>query len=141
PARRSAATATTATRWRGWIWRPRGESANGSRRGCWATRSPAPQGMGDNGRMETKLDRIRSALQALDPAHLDVLDESHMHSRGLETHYKAVIASEAFTGKMRVRRHQAVYAALGPLMQEIHALALHAYTPDEWAAQGAAPDS
>ena len=98
-------------------------------------------GMGDNGAMETKLDRIRSALQGLDPAHLEVLDESHMHSRGLETHYKAVIASEAFSGKMRVRRHQAVYAALGPLMQEIHALALHAYTPDEWAAQGAAPDS
>ena len=97
--------------------------------------------MGDNGRMETKLDRIRTALEGLDPAHLDVLDESHMHSRGLETHYKAVIASDAFAGKMRVRRHQAVYAALGPLMQEIHALALHTYTPDEWTEHGAAPDS
>ncbi len=97
--------------------------------------------IGDNGRMETKLDRIRDALQAFNPAHLEVLDESHMHSRGLETHYKAVIASDAFSGQMRVRRHQAVYAALGPLMQEIHALALHTYTPEEWAAQGAAPDS
>lgn len=89
----------------------------------------------------SKIDRIRSALEALSPAHLEVLDESHMHSRGLETHYKAIIASDAFAGRMRVRRHQAVYAALGPLMQDIHALALHTYTPDEWAAQGSAPDS
>ena len=26
-------------------------------------------------------------------------------------------------------------------MQEIHALALHTYTPDEWAQAGGAPDS
>lgn len=91
--------------------------------------------------MTTKREQIQNALQTLAPTHLEVLDESHMHSRGLETHYKAVIASEAFTGKMRVRRHQAVYAALGPLMQQIHALALHTYTPEEWAAQGAAPES
>ncbi len=91
--------------------------------------------------MSTKIDRIRAALQALSPSHLDVLDESHMHSRGLETHYKAVIASEAFEGKSQVRRHQAVYAAMGALMGEIHALALHTYTAAEWASQGAAPDS
>lgn len=88
-----------------------------------------------------KIDRIRDALQALSPAHLDVLDESHMHSRGLETHYKVVIASDAFAGKPAVRRHQAVYAALGELMREVHALALHAYTPAEWSATGTAPDS
>ena len=87
------------------------------------------------------LDRIHAALGALAPSHLEVLDESHMHSRGLETHYKAVIASEAFQGRSPVRRHQAVYAAMGPLMGEIHALALHTYTAAEWAAQGAAPDS
>ncbi|MBD7988913.1 BolA family transcriptional regulator [Luteimonas sp. Sa2BVA3] len=89
----------------------------------------------------SKLDRIHAALGALAPSHLEVLDESHMHSRGLETHYKAVIASEAFQGRSPVRRHQAVYAAMGPLMGEIHALALHTYTAAEWAAQGAAPDS
>lgn len=91
--------------------------------------------------MDSKIDRIREALQAFSPEHLDVVDESHMHSRGLETHYKAVIASDRFKGQMRVRRHQAVYAALGPLMQEIHALALHTYTPEEWATERAAPDS
>ncbi len=91
--------------------------------------------------MDTKLERIRVALAALSPSHLEVLDESHMHSRGLETHYKAVVASSAFEGLSAVRRHQAVYAAMGPLMAELHALALHTYTPDEWTALGAAPAS
>lgn len=91
--------------------------------------------------METKLDRIRDALQAFNPAHLEVLDESHMHSRGLETHYKAVVVSEAFDGKRLIQRHQAVYAAMGALMQQIHALALHTYTPAEWEADASVPDS
>ena len=91
--------------------------------------------------MDTKADRIHAALQALAPSHLEVLDESHMHSRGLETHYKATVVSEAFAGKSAVKRHQAVYAALGGLMQDIHALALHTYTAPEWATRGAAPES
>ncbi|WP_202845299.1 BolA family protein [Luteimonas saliphila] len=91
--------------------------------------------------MSTKADLLRAALQPLSPTYLDVADESHMHSRGLETHYKAVIASEAFAGRRAVQRHQLVYRALGPLMQQVHALALHTYTPEEWAEQGAAPDS
>jgi BolA protein len=91
--------------------------------------------------MTTRAARIHAALEALSPTHLEVLDESHMHSRGLETHYKAVVVCEAFAGKPAVRRHQAVYAALGGLMAEVHALALHTYTPDEWARHGAAPDS
>lgn len=88
-----------------------------------------------------KSDRLRDTLQALRPTHLEVLDESHMHSRGLETHYKAVVVGEAFAGKRAVQRHQLVYRTLGPLMQEIHALALHTYTPAEWEQAGAAPDS
>lgn len=89
----------------------------------------------------TKLERIHAALQALSPSHLDVQDESHMHSRGLETHYKAVVVGDAFDGKRLLQRHQLVYRTLGPLMGEIHALALHTYTTEEWAATGAAPDS
>ena len=85
--------------------------------------------------------RIQSALDTLEPQHLEVLDESHMHSRGQETHYKAVIVSPAFTGLNAVKRHQKVYATLGELMGQFHALALHTYTPEEWAQQGQAPDS
>jgi len=91
--------------------------------------------------MSPKIDRIRSALDALNPAHLELADESHMHSRGLETHYKAVIVSGCFAGLRALQRHQQVYRTLGALMGEIHALALHTYTPDEWALAGQAPDS
>ena len=89
----------------------------------------------------SKQDLITAALAALQPEHLEVLDESHMHGRGLETHYKAVIVSPAFAGLNAVKRHQKVYATVGELMGQIHALALHTYTPQEWAEQGVAPAS
>ena len=44
------------------------------------------------------LEKIRTALQALEPAFLEVIDESHMHSRGQETHYKAVIVTDHLRG-------------------------------------------
>lgn len=88
-----------------------------------------------------KIDLLRAALASLQTQHLDVLDESHMHSRGLETHYKVVIVSELFAGLNAVKRHQKAYAAVGELMGQIHALALHTYTPEEWAQQGVAPAS
>eukprot|EP01132_Coremiostelium_polycephalum_P019568 gene19568-23267_t len=46
-----------------------------------------------------------------------------MHSRGLQTHFKAVLVSQQFEGLNRVKRHQKVYATLGDLMSEFHALA------------------
>jgi BolA family transcriptional regulator, general stress-responsive regulator len=88
-----------------------------------------------------KIDLLQAALATLQAQHLELLDESHMHSRGLETHYKAVIVSEQFAGLNAVKRHQKVYASLGELMGQVHALALHTYTPDEWAQQGVAPAS
>ena len=88
-----------------------------------------------------KIDLLRAALASLKTQHLDVLDESHMHSRGLETHYKVVIVSELFAGLNAVKRHQKAYAAVGELMGQIHALALHTYTLEEWAQQGVAPAS
>lgn len=91
--------------------------------------------------MTTRADQLRAALAALAPSHLDVQDESHMHSRGLETHYKAVVVSAVFDGKRALQRHQAVYRALGEQMQQIHALALHTFTPAEWAAEVQVPDS
>ena len=84
-------------------------------------------------------ERLLASLAALQPEHLDVLDESHMHSRGQETHYKAVIVSAQFAGLNAVKRHQRVYATLGELMGQVHALALHTFTPEEWAAQAFPP--
>jgi BolA protein len=88
-----------------------------------------------------KIDSIQNALQALQPEHLEVLDESHMHRRGQETHYMAVIVSQQFAGLNSVKRHQRAYAAMGDLMREVHALALHTYTPEEWAQQRVIPAS
>lgn len=52
-------------------------------------------------------------------------------------HYRARVVSQAFAGQPRVRRHQAVYAALkGKMGGELHALALTTLTPAEAAAGG-----
>ena len=67
------------------------------------------------------------------------VDEAYSQPR-FETHYKAIGASDALP-PVPGAPPQAVYAALGGLMGEIHALALHTCTPVEWAQQGAAPDS
>ncbi|QLF92028.1 BolA family transcriptional regulator [Pseudomonas sp. ABC1] len=89
-----------------------------------------------------KIDSIRTTLDAqLQPEHLEVFDESHMHSRGQETHYKAVVVSASFDGLNAVKRHQRVYVAMGELMGQIHALAVHTYTPQEWSEQKVAPAS
>lgn len=49
------------------------------------------------------------------------------------THFEAVVVSEAFVGKNRVQRHQLVYQTLGDRMrQDIHALSMKTYTPQEW---------
>ena len=51
-------------------------------------------------------------------------------------HFEALIVSAAFEGKVRVARHQLVYAALGERMRaEIHALSMRTLTPAEYAAR------
>jgi acid stress-induced BolA-like protein IbaG/YrbA len=57
----------------------------------------------------------------------------HVEVIGDGQHFQAVVVSDAFAGKSRVQRHQAVYAALGDRMrEEIHALSMQTLTPDEW---------
>lgn len=93
--------------------------------------------------------KIQSAIDeklqaAFQPSHMTVVNESHMHNvpPGSESHFKVVLASAAFEGKRQVQRHQLVYGALKvELAGEVHALALHTYSPDEWLAKGAAPAS
>lgn len=88
---------------------------------------------------------IQTKLQAaFTIEHLEVVNESHMHSvpANSETHFKVVLVSEGFNGMRKVARHQQVYGALREeLAGEVHALALHTYTPDEWRTQAQAPAS
>ena len=52
-------------------------------------------------------------------------------------HFEAVVIAPAFAGKRSVQRHQLVYRALGTSMgNEIHALALEVFTPEEFAGAG-----
>jgi len=52
-------------------------------------------------------------------------------------HFEAVVVAAAFAGKRSVARHQLVYATLGTAVgNEIHALALQVFTPEEFAQRG-----
>jgi len=81
---------------------------------------------------------------AFDPQYLTVENESHRHNvpPGSESHFKVTIATTAFEGQRLVQRHQSVNRTLKEVLESIHALALHTYTPSEWQARGeAAPQS
>jgi BolA protein len=89
--------------------------------------------------------KIETRLQEqFSPLHLEVVNESHMHNvpPGSESHFKVTLVCEQFDGQMLIKRHRAVNQALGEIMTEIHALALHTMTPEEWFAKGGqAPES
>jgi BolA protein len=75
------------------------------------------------------------------PELLEVHNESHMHAvpRGSETHFRVLVVSPSFTGTTRVGRHRRVHEALREeLAGGVHALAIDAWTPEEWQARGAA---
>ena len=64
------------------------------------------------------------------------LDCTHLEVEGDGQHFTAVIVAPAFAGKSRIQRHQLVYAALGDRMrEEIHALSMKTFSPEEWAAR------
>ena len=82
--------------------------------------------------------RIQGSLKALQPLHIELVNESHMHSGpGAETHWNLVIVSPAFAGKRLLQRHRTVYGALGTELREgIHALTMRTLSPEEWEALG-----
>ena len=71
--------------------------------------------------------------QAFFPDILEVTNESSMHSRGVETHFRVLCVSSYFEGKSRVQRQQDVYRVLNHIVKDqIHALAMNTLTPEEW---------
>lgn len=84
-------------------------------------------------------------LSSLTPAHLEVINESYMHSvpPGSESHFKLVIVSDSFDGESRVKRQQAVNRILvDEFAAGLHALSMQTLTPDEWQVRGGVvPDS
>ena len=83
---------------------------------------------------------------ALPVSSLTVRDDSALHAghagAAAGGHYALTLVSSAFAGKARLARHRLVYDALADVMQRgIHALAITAYTPEEFARLGDAPPS
>ncbi len=84
-------------------------------------------------RIEKKL------IEAMSPVVLQLENESDQHAGppGRESHFKLTVVSEVFCDQRKVRRHQAIYAELADeLAGPVHALAIHAYTPEEWQQRG-----
>ena len=81
--------------------------------------------------------RMRELLRALDPASIEIVDDSAQHAghagaQGGGGHFTLTIVAASFAGQNTLARHRAVYAALSPLMaREIHALAIVARAPGE----------
>ncbi|KQT61560.1 BolA family transcriptional regulator [Methylobacterium sp. Leaf456] len=88
---------------------------------------------------ETLRDWIAERLAAeLAPAHLEVIDESHLHAGhsgarpGGETHFRLDVVAAAFDGKSRIERHRLVNSLLDEAFKRgLHALAVRARTPTE----------
>lgn len=83
--------------------------------------------------------QIQSKLtESFQPLHLEVMNESHMHSVPLnsETHFRVVVVSAQFVGLTRVERQRLVNLALADeLKTGVHALGQQTLTPDEWMVQ------
>lgn len=73
--------------------------------------------------------------QELEPQYIEVINESYMHNvpAGSESHFKVIIVCDVFESKRLLARHRIINNLLKvELENDIHALALHTYTPSEW---------
>ena len=70
----------------------------------------------------------------LSPSVLNIINESFMHNvpTGSESHFKLIVVSDAFKDLSNVKRHQLVYRSLDKIMDEIHALSIHAFDKHEY---------
>lgn len=90
-------------------------------------------------------ERIKHKLTAaLSPATLEIVDETGNHNvpPDSESHFRVTVVTPAFAGEGLLARHRRVNRVLADeLAGPVHALALHTYTPEEWAARGGTPES
>lgn len=80
---------------------------------------------------------------AFKPDHIEVRNDSHQHNVpiGSESHFRVTLVTASFVNKRLIARHRAVNTVLAEeLAGAVHALALHTYTPAEWAKVHFAPE-
>ncbi|MCW8876433.1 MAG: BolA family transcriptional regulator [Kangiellaceae bacterium] len=82
---------------------------------------------------QARIERMRSLLtESLNPNHLEIIDDSHLHAghagaKSGKGHFSVIIRSKKFEGMTRLKQQQAVFGALGDMMQtDIHALVIKA---------------
>ena len=81
---------------------------------------------------------LKDRLAPLAPVVLDIADDSAEHAGHAGAaagggHFSLLIVSEQFAGLSRLARHRAVLDRVGDLIPlPVHALAIRAYTPDEF---------
>ena len=81
---------------------------------------------------------LEDRLSVLAPAVLELADDSaehagHAGAAGGGGHFSLLIVSEQFSGLTRLARHRAVLDRVADLIPHpVHALAIRAYTPDEF---------
>ncbi len=83
------------------------------------------------------VEKITNLLAGLEATHIAIEDESELHRghRGASGggHYRMTVVSGKFRGERLMSRHRMVYGMVSEMMKgEIHALSLHAYTPEEY---------
>lgn len=63
------------------------------------------------------------------------LELEELHVKGEGSHYEVIAVDARFEGMNRVKKQQLIYAPLMEYIQrnDIHAVSIKAYTPDEWA--------
>lgn len=70
--------------------------------------------------------------------HFEIMDDSHKHAHHAGAresgggHYMVLVVSDDFIDVSRVKRHRMIYDAVKPIKDKIHALAIRAYTCDEY---------
>lgn len=76
---------------------------------------------------------------ALDPVHLEIVNESSMHNvpPGSETHFKILVVSQRFADRSLLERQRLVYDLLGDEFRSgLHALTMKTLTPAQWEQAG-----
>jgi BolA protein len=72
----------------------------------------------------------------IDALHLELVNETANHNvpPGAESHFKLILVSNDFVDQSLLTRHRAINTILKEELDGIiHALAIHAYTEQEWA--------
>ena len=83
----------------------------------------------------SRAQRIQLQLQALNPVHLTLENESDHHAGppGRESHFKLLLVSSAFEGLSRLDRQRKVNELLkSEFSAGLHALTQRLLTPTEW---------